>query len=150
GKSTLLAKYARDTIRRHSATVVVLDFDRPGIDPNDPTWLEAEMTRQVGHQYREIYGKLREVRQQIRAEKAGETSPNQGSALESYSYYRGMRGTIGEALLNAGLQTRPLLLMLDTFEEVVRQNLVSKLIEWLTDLVSAVYPTAVRVIFSGR
>ena len=51
GKSTLLAKFARETATAGTATVVVLDFDRPGIDGRDTLWLEMEMARQVGAQY---------------------------------------------------------------------------------------------------
>ena len=62
------------------ATVVVLDFDRPGIDGRDTLWLEMEMARQMGAQYPEYDQILRQAREEVR-----KTSADQRHAQETYS-----------------------------------------------------------------
>ncbi|UOQ75285.1 ATP-binding protein [Hymenobacter cellulosilyticus] len=49
GKSTLLAKFALQVLTDRKATIVVLDFDRPGVDYRDLYWLEKEIVRQIGN-----------------------------------------------------------------------------------------------------
>ena len=90
GKSTLLAKFAEDAVARHTATLVLLDFDRPGIDPNDRYWLEMEMTRQVGLQFPDLAESLRKLRANWREQRqAGSPSNTYAQSLATKSFTEG-------------------------------------------------------------
>src|SRR5262245_24545671 len=153
GKSTLLAKLARDIFADRVGTVVILDFDRPGVDARDLYWLQAEMSRQIGYQYPEIDEMLRQIRQDVRLQKA-EVDPqfiqSSSDAVSQEREHRRLVSGIREALTSINAETRPLLLVLDTFEEVSQRDLVGKLIEWLYEIASHLMPVPLRVIFSGR
>jgi hypothetical protein len=153
GKSTLLAKFARDTANLGTATVVVLDFDRPGIDGRDTLWLEMEMARQVGAQYPQYDEMLRRAREEVRetsADKRHSQEAYSSDALESGRGSRfGLLHPIAEVLSNAG-QGHSFLLILDTFEEVAQRELTGKVLDWLGEVESLLWPTPLRVIISGR
>src|SRR5262249_32725167 len=51
GKSALLTRFLNEVFRDKSATLVIFDFDRPGIDAADTVWLRSELARQIGLQY---------------------------------------------------------------------------------------------------
>jgi hypothetical protein len=152
GKSTLLAMLMRSVLETRRATVVVLDFDRPGIDPNDLGWLESEMARQVGRQHAAAEEGLRALRHEKR--EYGETI---GYGLESFAAdaqteQRGQRGLlhhVRQALHNEE-PVAPLLLILDTFEEVALRDLIGKVADWLNDIADVLSPVRLKVIFSGR
>ena len=154
GKSTLMAKVAREVFEEQKATVVILDFDRPGIDARDFYWLEIEMTRQVGSQYPEVDEMLREYRQEVRRQVAeSRAEPSSAFLAEQVGFERGLRRTvsgIAEALYMVGAVERPFLLVLDTFEEVTQRDLTRRLLEWLNEIASRIEPTRLRVVFSGR
>jgi hypothetical protein len=153
GKSTLLARFARDLFAERSATVVILDFDRPGVDANDLYWLEAEMSRQVGAQYPNAAEMLRQLRLDVRQQKTESESDSPSFGSEQVTYERGHRQIVSgirDALIEAQAAESALLLILDTFEEVTQRNIEGKLIEWLYEIDSHLSPIALRVIFSGR
>ncbi|QDK78543.1 AAA family ATPase [Spirosoma sp. KCTC 42546] len=167
GKSTLLAKFAEDAVARKLATLVLLDFDRPGIDPRDQYWLEMEMTRQVGLQYADLAEPLRQLRADWRQQRQSESvaNPYQQSSknqyfTESVEVSRGFRSIVSEMrqlIQQANLekphtvaQERPFLLVLDTFEEVMQLELAGRVLDWLSDIGNALRPIPLRVIFSGR
>ncbi len=153
GKSTLLAKFARHMFAKRIATVVILDFDRPGVDARDLYWLEAEMSRQVGYQYTETEEMLRHLRHDVRQQKTEDESQFSQFTPESVSYERGHRRIVSGikgALINVRADARPFLLVLDTFEEVTQRDLEGRLFEWLSEIASRLSPIPLRVIFSGR
>lgn len=153
GKSTLLAKVAQEVFQERKATVVILDFDRPGIDARDLYWLESEMTRQVGSQYPEVDEILREYRHEVRRQVAESQGGPSSSLAEQVGFQRGLRRSvsgIAEALLNVGAQGRPFLLVLDTFEEVTQRDLTGSVLEWLYEIASRLQPARLRIVFSGR
>ena len=153
GKSTLLAKFARDIAAAGAATVVVLDFDRPGFDGADTLWLEMEITRQVGAQHPEHEQSLRQAREEVRRTSADRRHAQQMFDSGSLEGARGTRHSVllpvKEALDDAG-RDQSLLLILDTFEEVVQRELTGGILEWLSDLDSLLSPISLRVILSGR
>jgi hypothetical protein len=153
GKSTLLAKFARETAMTGVATVVVLDFDRPGIDGRDTLWLEMEMARQVGAQYPEYDEILRQAREEVRKTSADQRHAQEVYASDALETARGSRVSllypIAEALRNAG-EGRSFLLILDTFEEVAQRELTGRVLDWLSEVESLLSPTPLRVIISGR
>jgi hypothetical protein len=153
GKSTLLAKLAHDIVDGSAATLVILDFDRPGIDPNDAYWLEMEMARQVGRQHPALSDRLRTLRQETRKEKVETEDDAEAYAAESLDAARGTRSVVtemGRALLDAGVTDRPFLLVLDTFEEVTQRDLGGRLIDWIYEIADRLLPMPLKVIFSGR
>jgi len=153
GKSTLLAKFAHQTAATGNATVVVLDFDRPGIDGRDTRWLEMEMTRQVGAQYPEHDQMLRKAREEVRKFSADEHYAREAYSSGGLEAARGSRAgllyPVADVLRNAG-QARPFLLILDTFEEVAQRELTGKVLDWLSEVESLLQPIPLRVIISGR
>lgn len=157
GKSTLLAKFAQRVVKKRLATVVMLDFDRPGIDPspNDTFWLEAEMTRQVGLQYPKHYERLLDIRHQTRQRRTEFVSyEGLTQSADSFSKHRNVRSSLVLAIKNAlqseRMEHRPLLLVLDTFEEVIQRELARRVFDWLAEIGDALSPAPLRVIFSGR
>ena len=152
GKSTLLAKFSRDIVKHRKATIVVLDFDRPGIDAHDTYWLEQEICRQVGRQYPETDALLRQRRREDRQYRTEYEDTVRQATPEAFEYSRSSRGllwSVCDALASVGASARPFLLVLDTFEEVSEQG-AGRLLDWLNDLVSALEPAPLKVVFSGR
>ncbi|WP_158597998.1 AAA family ATPase [Noviherbaspirillum saxi] len=153
GKSTLLAKFAREITSFGTATLVVLDFDRPAIDAGDTYWLEMEIARQVGCQYPDLDESLRHVRETIRHFK-GDTEKGTASFTPEYaSLERGFRSVIDgvrDALRSVSGHHRPILLILDTFEEVAQRDLIDRMINWLREIADRFFPIPLKVIFSGR
>ena len=156
GKSTLLAKFAFDLVHNinNPLTVIVLDFDKPGMDPTDTQWLEAEMANQVAAQYpalREPLQKAKEASAKIRRRRRL-TKYNVQSEISSVE--RGSRdhvlGTLSRVLPKGDPGTTPLVLMLDTYEEVVQREVSEKLMFWLDEVHDMLNDFNIRVIFSGR
>ena len=176
GKSTLLAKFAEEAVAHHTATLVLLDFDRPGIDPNDRYWLEMEMTRQVGLQFPDLAESLRTLRANWREQRQADIPSNtyfQSSVTKSFTesveVARGQQSVVSDMrqLVQEGSGAgergvspvadaptsspqRPYLLVLDTFEEVMQQDLAGSMLEWLVTIGDALRPVPLLVIFSGR
>lgn len=151
GKSTLLAKFTEDVIRNNTASVVILDFDRPGIDPSDSAWLEMEMSKQLGRQYPEMKRNLyrdREVFRSANYNAQQSFSGHTSESLESERISKGILYSIRHVIQSSGEKT--LLIVLDTYEEVTQRNLTEALVSWINILGDIFYPVKIRVIFSGR
>jgi len=150
GKSALLAKFAVDVAKAGRATVVVLDFDRPGVDASDTRWLQDELARQLGQQYPESGQRLRNARAQSR-ETAAHHVRQSHAANERSSVSRSSDDLLFD--IKGALQMRgdrPLLLVLDTLEELLSSDSRYSLLEWISALSSILHPVPIRVIFSGR
>jgi hypothetical protein len=153
GKSTLVAKFARDCVTDKRATVVVLDFDRPGVEPNDTPWLEAEMTRQASCQYPGMEQALRSRRRETRQKRHAFEEQFASYAPQRREYESSLRNLVsdlGDELASAGVGDLPLLLVLDTFEEVMQRDLDARTLEWLNEIAERLWPIRLKVIFCGR
>ncbi len=153
GKSTLLAKFARDTAASGKATVVVLDFDRPGIDGRDTFWLEMEMARQVAAQFEWADTKLRHAREEVRGFFTEQLNANLTFSAGALEIGRGSRAGVMHPIaevLQSSNSNRPLLLILDTFEEVAQREVTGRILDWLKEVEFALLGTPLRVVISGR
>src|SRR5262245_49566682 len=151
GKSSLLTHFMHDVYQKKLATLVVLDFDRPGIDPGDRAWLNSEAARQVALQLPEARSELRARRHQARQTVVQAAS--QRSDLESAAFDRStddLLDAIRQALEKAGVAGRPFFLVLDTLEQVAEDAKREALREWLNSVGSFLWQTPVKVVLSGR
>lgn len=152
GKSTLLAKFARDVVKERLATVVILDFDRPGIDPKDRYWLEQEISRQVGDQYSPDAAEFLKRRRREERRHHGVVNTVTQSSPQDVEEARSTRSillSVQETLNNEGAAQRPFLLILDTYEQIEDKELSSNIFDWLYEITSAL-SSPLKVIFSGR
>jgi len=156
GKSTLVAKFMEDVIRQKKATAVILDFDRPGIDPKDTFWLDLEISRQIGAQYPKFEKELSDSRRELRnirendPEFADFSSDFSSTVQESARFSKSIISSIGPLLFKSRYSNRPFLIVLDTIEEPVQRMLIYKLEDWINTLESILSPIKIKVIFSGR
>jgi hypothetical protein len=147
GKSTLLAKFASDILSIKQASVVILDFDRPGVDPTDISWMESEISKQIGEQYSMQKQKLREARKFAFSQErtlALETSN------ESARFSKSLIHDVREVLIESGGYDQTFLLILDTVEEAAQRNMIEPLHFWIGTLADELHPLKFKVIFSGR
>jgi AAA ATPase domain len=150
GKSTLIARFLSKAAKTDLATIAVLDFDRPGVDIAETSLLTFEVVRQVGYQRPELEPALAEIRD------AARTRRNDFGLDPSsqYSLDRELVGLLtnglGATLRSHGIEGKPLLLVLDTMEEVVIGQQLEKLIGWLDDLKIYLEGIELKVVFSGR
>jgi len=151
GKSSLLTHFMHDVYQKQLATLVVLDFDRPGIDPGDRAWLNAEAARQVALQFPESGAELRARRHQARqtfAQSASQRTDFESAAIERST--DDLLDAIRQALEKAGVAARPFFLVLDTLEQVAEDAKREALREWLNAVGSFLWQTPVKVVLSGR
>ncbi|RZM27762.1 MAG: ATP-binding protein, partial [Pedobacter sp.] len=149
GKSTLLAKFCRKVIDENSALMCVLDFDRPGINADDDIWMLNEFARQITTQSASdimIPDKLKII----------EESENYGGQASGHlPEYRSMRSqslpniTQIKDIISEQAQ-RPIVVVLDTIEQVLLHQSWVSLQIWLDRLYDILSPTPVKVILSGR
>ena len=136
GKSAILAKLQVRLAQRRHLLFVSIDFDRPGLDTADPTFLTREMLVQLRRQVPVLLGSpvdepVSPPRSQGIANQAEEfesATTEYDLALEALR--RSARATLASE--------RPVLLLLDTFEERQRGGSASvdEITEWLRDLVA--------------
>lgn len=152
GKSTLLAKFVKDVLAEKKATVIILDFDRPGVDAQDSYWLEAEISRQIGQQYEQIDEILRLDRQSARQVKTEVTRTASFAEADSDERFRGSRlyASVISELKRVDAINKPFLLVLDTFEEAAQQGFTGRIFNWLSELGEILPRGTFKVIFSGR
>lgn len=169
GKSTLLGAFVEPNLRRAEAgdgdgpITIVIDFDRVLYRAGAELELSFEFTRQLGHAVPAASADFAVLRRQTRAERieTGDDTALGGSAAES-----GLRGSFGFDIEAAtlvrlhDLDRRPVVVVLDTFEEWQRDRLSwedwswhgpeQRIVEWLQGLRDMMGIGALRVIFSGR
>jgi hypothetical protein len=149
GKSALLTRFLHNVHGRQAATLVVLDFDRPGIDPGDRAWLNAEAARQVGLQHPAAEPALRLSRRAARGATSGYRSDD---GFESQAVARStdeLLYAVRDALAAAGGK-RPLLLVFDTAELLTEPGARGRLREWVDAVAHVLAPVPVKVLVSGR
>jgi len=152
GKSALLAKFSKHLTEKKSATVVILDFDRPGISADDTYWLETEISRQIGQQYPQIATALHDIRHRFRETR--DVGKIEQFSSESITDDRSSRHQLAEIRtwmesisVSPIIGARPFLLILDTFEEVMQQNLTPHILNWIAEIADYI---PLHVIISGR
>lgn len=153
GKSTLVTQFVREVMEKSQATVVILDFDRPGITIVDTTWLESEIARQVGQQYPQLLERLRHARQEVREYKVDASERYLEHSFESIQGSRtsAVLRLIQKSTAEIGVQNRPFLVVLDTFEEIEPfHDQLSTFESWLYFLEDCLAPMPLKIIISGR
>ncbi len=155
GKSALLTRFLHDVRREGAATIIVFDFDRPGIDAADTVWLRTEMARQVGLQYPDTAERLRDARRRTRlvqANAAARQSPRKSSS-EARSIARSsddLLHEIRDALATVNVENLPLLIVLDTLEVLATSESKKSLLSWIDTVADIFESTPLKVLFSGR
>jgi len=151
GKSTLLSRFCNLVMEEKLATICILDFDRPGIDPTDPEWLQDEIAKQIAVQFPGHEEEIRMHRYEDNNLKDPYRSKRQ-SSLEAYHTSKIDIGILDflRHLLLAAEHRLPFLIILDTLEEVFQQKNWEKLREWISELAEIFYPLEIKIILSGR
>jgi hypothetical protein len=157
GKSTLLARFILEHARAQRQDrfpFAYLDFDRPDVAAEEPLTLLVEAVRQLGIAYpraRESCDRIRRgwldlISQRHASPAAGLARQQTGSARVDAAAIQDFRSLIG----SLGAQDRPLLLVLDTFEEVQyrSRSYVAAIWRLLDGLWQAV--PRLRVVIAGR
>nr|WP_246347125.1 ATP-binding protein [Sphingomonas jinjuensis] len=115
GKSTLAADFARNHLPREYADPVLLwiDYDRLRVRPEDVGTVLMEVSRQLGWAMPWAADALRQARAALRSEQSGR---------DGRTDYRAAIDSIAHAVVGSGRErlARPVLLVLDTFEQVDR------------------------------
>lgn len=152
GKSTLLAKFLQEVRDNNTATIAILDFDKPGVDPDDKNWLLSEMINQVGRQYPQIRMEINHGLDRLREESNERERYSFKKEFTSEDLRRQMSiiFPITAALTAIGANRRPWLIVFDTFEEVKTDLRRETLITWLHTLADMVSEIPFKVIISGR
>jgi hypothetical protein len=165
GKSALLADIIRE--RRQPGTpgsVLLLDFDRPSVCRGGPGEWSSELTRQLGLGNPVLTQRLQRLRHAAAA--LAPASPSGDVAIAGAIVAEEIRKNLAPALLEEQAAGAPLLVVLDTFEEVltrsdmslVHDTLFSDVLRWAAELADIRHYenpgimafSTVRVIVSGR
>jgi hypothetical protein len=119
GKSTLLARFTASIRDQNLADIVILDFDRPGMNPADTAWMESEISVQVGELYPAAKQRLAEAR-----EEAYRNRQHMGLEMQTQSAraYKNLILQVAQSLP----ADRSFLLVLDTIEEAAQRSLTKE------------------------
>lgn len=111
GKTALIAKFVLDHALggTRNFPFAYLDFDSAALQPREPRLLLAEVARQVALQFPELQKTFEDLRQQVRAQLAGDTTASSGDPFGTFRSLLSERVTHG---------SRAFLLVLDTMEVV--------------------------------
>lgn len=150
GKSALLATVTTDLIRRKLANVVSFDFDNPSLRQGQPIAMSLEFSRQLGLAEPAADAALSQSRVELRHVAASMTDI--GAYESTRSTLLGVNTRWRDALAGTTALQRPLVLVLDTFEEVlgVSEERLRTISDWVADLVEQVGFTRLSMIISGR
>jgi patatin-related protein len=163
GKSTLIAKFIlehAEYVRTDTLAFVYLDFDRATIAAEDPSTLLVEAAQQLACQAESMPERWEDLRVRWLRRLSGEAPRVRRRKLVPSSYSaagpkaspeaaREMIGEFSEAY-DASFRGAPLLLVLDTFEEVQYRSkeFADSLWQFLEDMQSEI-PT-LRTVIAGR
>ncbi len=145
GKSTLLARFILDHARaleRDRFPFVYLDFDRPGVDGAEPLTLLIEALNQLAVEYPEVGPRLAPIREGWLRLLQGSDPPDRAR--------RSAAADFGSLLHSVGASGRPVLFVLDTFEEVQWRSLEH--VDTIWDTLREIHRGApqLRVVIAGR
>ena len=150
GKSALLAcVLARMLEARPDLPLVRLDFDRPALDPLASISLDIELLEQLRLTTPERDTQLGQLSAHIQS-LTGKPNPYAGHSLEATNATASLG--LGGSLNWLRDQARPLLLVLDSTEQVVSGGSarVAELLDWLGRLAAGSGAPEIRVVISGR
>ncbi|HYP04674.1 MAG TPA: ATP-binding protein [Bryobacteraceae bacterium] len=157
GKSTLISAAALSVLESSQTPALVhLDFDRADLDPTRSSSLDLELLRQVGMSDWEMHQRLSGIQYRIREQFADELASGGDSARRQMTNVEGSASLAKSALVGALHRlrefNRPLLIILDTFEQVEAGGMLytAALRTWLTELAYLSGAPEVRVLVSGR
>lgn len=145
--------------------VVLLDFDRAALALGDALEWATETSRQLGYGRPELAGKFSDMRAQVRQRQAI-LDPTGKSATAIFTAASDMKEGLASVLGAEGLLGDTLVLVLDTFEEVIVRSsfnddgqiagsLFGRVLTWADSLARLTFKEkpvfgAVRVLVSGR
>jgi hypothetical protein len=157
GKSALVARFILDHARAlelERFPFAYLDFDRPDVSAAEPLTLLIEALRQIGIEYPEAHDRCERIRQdwlnQFRSiEPYKEDSPDRRVSLAPAARSSSIRD-FSRLMESIGASGRPVLLILDTFEEVQWRSAehVSGIWKMLDELQRSL--SRLRVVIAGR
>jgi hypothetical protein len=153
GKSTLVARFILEHAEAHERDrfpFAYIDFDRPDVSPDEPLTLLAEGIRQLGIEYPEIRENCEHLRSTWLEQMAAITSED---SFRDVAMARIRARAIRDAasgLSRIARGDRPIVLVLDTFEEVqfVGDHAVNEVWKFLERLQAAIPP--LRILIAGR
>lgn len=152
GKSTVLAKFILDAIETDPAppTVILLNLDNPQMVLDDPFTLLQEAGRQLRIQHPELNGPLDAMRDYITSLQRRSRSVAALESLGGGSVEWGAVGSIAREVVGMVPGDRPVLLVIDTFEEAqtTGPSAVSRLMQFVDSLKSG--NPRLSVIIAGR
>ncbi|MDP9796317.1 hypothetical protein J2S43_004829 [Catenuloplanes nepalensis] len=171
GKSTALAAfvdpYLREILRPDSTgpVVIVIDFDRVQFRIDAELELSFEVSRQLGDAHPVAAADFSALRYQVRQERAGTAAARYSGSLaagEGAGDAPAFERDASPAVRMHGLDARPVLLILDTFEEWQRDrpdparprlhdnDPEARILHWIARLKDTMGLHGLRVILSGR
>lgn len=155
GKSALLALVAQNLAdRTPPVPVFTFDFDRPALDPRG-VGLMMEFTRQLAAYLPAEAARLSAIRSEMwrnQQMRGGEGSGGTMAAEASLRTQDEFAGEIAAMIAENGLESRPLLLVLDTLEVLIGQGDVClyALEEWTQFLRYGLGLSQLRILAAGR
>lgn len=157
GKSALISKLVRELRQESSpvAATVILDFDRPTVSSLDRVQLSMEVIRQIALSQPQLATPLTELRSTALTEFS---DVELASASDEANFRRDLRALysihqrLQKILMGASLMGQPVVIILDTFEEVLMlgDSFTGAIYGWLEELRSVAGLSRLRVIVSGR
>ena len=149
GKSTLISRFILEHAELPQASrfpFVYIDFDRPGIIPDQPVTLLLEAVRQLGVQRPDMRDHAESIREEWhhRLQATAPQSPSSARIIESFA------NDFRRLLDRMSFAQEPLLFVLDTFEEVQYRGdgFVQEVGDFL-NLLQRSWPR-LRTVISGR
>ncbi len=156
GKSTLIASALSNILRDDEQAVLVhLDFDREDLNVTQSSTMDLELLRQAGLATPEMNRSLIGYRERIRAQLADELVSGDGAMRQSLAQESAesiAKTALVDSLLPLRALQRPLLMVLDTFEQVEAGGglYTGALQNWLGEIHAATGAPEIRVLVSGR
>ena len=147
GKSTLIAQFVLEHALLEGGQqfpFAYIDFDRPSIDPQEPSSLLLEAVVQIGLQYPDAYAASRALRRQweplLRVRQSGSAPTNRQAFIDDFASFLDV----------LQLREESLLIVLDTFEEVQQRSSVhaAEIVRFLEELGDRV--PRLRTVIAGR
>lgn len=166
GKTTLISKFLLEHMQvpeELKFPYVYLDFDNPRLALNDPNTIMSEAVRQLSIQYPSASAELKNFlyaergisltqQTEVDSDSILDSSEaiNEGAAAAAVSRFASLVRRIVHRSGEAGAYSLPLLIVLDTYEEVQTQGFKQEIQLWnLMNSIQHDFPT-VRIVVFGR